>query len=148
METYGISAGSKLSFGTMTGTSFPTSWTDLAGCTQIPDIGSAPETVETTTLDNLKFRTYIKGLQDTGGALAFPFNLEHPSTTANINTIAGLDEDTVYGWKITYASGVEIKFTAKPAYNFNAVGVNELESFTLNLIPETEFDITIPNTSF
>ena len=141
---FNISAGSKLSYGSLTtGGEFPSTYTDLKACTQIPDIGGAPDTVETTTLDNEKYRSYIKGLQDLG-ALDFPFNLENPAATANINVIAGLDEDTTYGWKITYASGITIEIKSKPSFSFNAVGVNEIETFTLHLVPEEEPTVTIP----
>lgn len=147
LGTYGISAGSKLSYGALgSGGTMPSTWTDLLGCTEIPEIGGSPDTVESTTLDNLKYRTYVKGLQDLG-TLDFPFNLEKPAASANINVIAGLDEDTLYGWKITYASGITVTFKAKPSYSFNAAGVNELESFTLHLIPVSEPTITVPNTS-
>ena len=35
----------------------------------------APETLESTTLDELEFKTYVKGLRDLGGSLEFTFNL-------------------------------------------------------------------------
>lgn len=144
LGNYTISAGSKLSYGALgTGGAYPSTWTDLLGCTEIPEIGSAPDTVESTTLDNLVYRSYVKGLQDLG-ALDFPFNLEMPSATSNINVIAGLDQDTIYGWQITYASGITVKLKSKPSYSFNAVGVNEIESFTLHLVPTTEPEVTVP----
>ena len=144
---YGISAGSKLSYGQLGAQgAMPTSWSDLIGCTEIPEIGGAPDTVESTTLDNLKYRTYVKGLQDLG-TLDFPFNLESPAATANINVIAGLNADVVYGWKITYASGITVTFKSKPSYSFNSTGVNELETFTLHLIPEGEPTISVPTAS-
>ncbi|MBR4610201.1 MAG: hypothetical protein IKO38_07115 [Erysipelotrichaceae bacterium] len=144
---YGISAGSKLSYGSLGAQgAMPTSWNDLIGCTEIPEIGGAPDTVESTTLDNLKYRTYVKGLQDLG-TLDFPFNLESPAATANINVIAGLNADVVYGWKITYASGITVTFKSKPSYSFNSTGVNELETFTLHLIPEGEPTISVPTAS-
>ena len=147
LGTYKISAGSKLSYGALgAGGAMPSSWTDLLGCTEIPEIGSAPDTVESTTLDNLVYRTYVKGLQDLG-TLDFPFNLEQPATSANINVIAGLTATTVYGWKVTYASGITVTFKSKPSYSFNAVGVNEIESFTLHLVPEGEPTITVPTAS-
>lgn len=144
---YKISAGSKLSYGNLgTGGAFPSTWTDLNGCTEIPEIGGAPDTVESTTLDNLVYRSYVKGLQDLA-TLDFPFNLEVPDSSANINVIAGLDKDTLYGWKITYASGITVQIKAKPSYSFNAVGINEIESFTLHLVPEEEPTITVPTAS-
>lgn len=143
---YKISAGSKLSYGELNNGAYPSSWIDLKGCTEIPEIGGAPDTVESTTLDNLVYRSYVKGLQDLG-TLDFPFNLEIPAASSNINVIAGLDKDTLYGWQITYASGITVKIKSKPSYSFNSVGINEIESFTLHLIPEEEPTITVPTTS-
>ena len=145
---YKISAGSKLSYGSLgTGGALPATWNDLKGCTEIPDLGSAPENVESTTLDNLVYTSSVPGLIDPG-TIDFPFNLELPAAASNINVIAGLDADTVYAWKVTYASGVTVTFKSQPRYSFNAVGVNEIESFTLHLTPdESGLTITVPNTS-
>lgn len=145
MPEYRISAGSKLSYATITDGTVGT-YVDLVGCTQIPEIGQAPDTVDSTTLDDLVYMTSVPGLINLGN-LDFPFNLEHPAATANINVVAGLDKDTIYSWKVTYASGVEVVFKARPRYSFNAVGVNELEAFTLHLSPEDGLTITVPTAS-
>lgn len=142
---YGISAGSKLSYATITGGVVGT-YNDLKGCTQIPDLGSTPEAVDSTTLDDLKYKTSVAGLIDLG-TIDFPFNLEHPAATSNINVIAGLNESTTYAWKVTYASGVTVTFKSKPRYSFNAVGVNELETFTLHLTPEDGLTVNVPSLS-
>lgn len=139
---YKISAGSKLSYATSkTGT-----YNDLKGCTQIPQLLASPESVDSTTLDNLKNKTSVPGLQDLG-QVEFPFNLEVPETDANINVIAGLDSDTTYFWKVTYASGITVTIESKPSYYFNEVGVNEIESFTLVLTPENDLDVVVPKAS-
>lgn len=144
LGSYRISAGTKLAYGALgTGGALPSTWTDLLGATEIPELGSAPEMVDSTTLDNLKYTTGVPGLIDLG-TIDFPFNLENPSATANINVIAGLAEDTVYGWQVTYASGIKVAFKSKPRYSFNAVGVNEIESFTLHLTPEDGLTVTLP----
>lgn len=145
---YKISAGSKLSYGALGAqNAFPTSWTDLKGCTEIPELGSAPQNVDSTTLDNLTYTSSVPGLIDLG-VIDFPFNLEQPATGSNINTIAGLSQTTEYGWQITYASGITVKFKSYPRYSFNAVGVNQIESFTLHLSPDEDgLTITVPTTS-
>lgn len=145
---YKISAGSKLSYGELGAQgALPSSWTDLKGCTEIPELGSSPQNVDSTTLDNLTYTSSVPGLIDLG-TLDFPFNLEQPATGSNINTIAGLSQSTVYGWKITYASGITVTFKSYPRYSFNAVGVNAIESFTLHLTPdESGLTITVPSAS-
>jgi hypothetical protein len=52
----------------------PEAFTWLKGAKSLPEMNSEPETIESTTFDELQFRTYIDGLQDTGGALAIGFN--------------------------------------------------------------------------
>ena len=147
LGSYKISAGSKLSYGALgTGGAFPSSWTELVGCTEIPEIGSAPDNVDSTTLDNLKYNTAVPALIDLG-TLDFPFNMEIAQTGANINVIAGLDEATVYGWKVAYSTGVTVQFKSKPRYSFDAVGVNAIQAFTLHLTPEDGLTITVPTTS-
>ena len=46
----------------------------IIGAKSLPEMNSEPETIESTTFDELQFKTYIDGLQDTGGALSFGFN--------------------------------------------------------------------------
>lgn len=48
---------------------------DLEGVKSIPSMNPAPETLETTTLNETEYKTYIDGLKDLGGALEFTFNL-------------------------------------------------------------------------
>lgn len=54
----------------------PTSgYTRIKGIKSTPSLNPSPETLETTTLDELEYKTYIDGLKDLGGALEFTFNL-------------------------------------------------------------------------
>ena len=54
----------------------PTSgYTKLHGLKSTPSLNPAPETIESTTLDETEWKTYVSGLKDLGGALEFTFNL-------------------------------------------------------------------------
>jgi len=59
---------------TVAGTMPTTGYTALTGIKSIPDLNPEPSNLETTTLDELEWRTYIPGLKDPGGALAFGAN--------------------------------------------------------------------------
>ena len=48
---------------------------DLKGVKSIPSMNPSPETLETTTLNETEYKTYVDGLKDLGGALEFTFNL-------------------------------------------------------------------------
>lgn len=59
---------------TTAGTRPTTGYTVLTGITSIPDLNPEPSNLETTTLDELEYRTYIPGLKDVGGAIAIGAN--------------------------------------------------------------------------
>ncbi len=50
-------------------------YTDLTGVKSTPNLNPSPDTLETTTLNETEYKTYIDGLKDLGGALEFTFNL-------------------------------------------------------------------------
>ena len=52
-----------------------TGYKQLIGVKSTPSLNPAPETLETTTLEETEWKTYIDGLKDMGGALEFTFNL-------------------------------------------------------------------------
>jgi len=66
-------AGIKVSYAveSTAGTRPTTGYIHIPGIKEIPDMNPTPDTLETTTLDNLDFKTYINGLKDLGGALSF-----------------------------------------------------------------------------
>ena len=50
-------------------------YTRIKGVKSTPSLNPAPDTLETTTLDETEYKTYIDGLKDLGGSLEFTFNL-------------------------------------------------------------------------
>ena len=51
-----------------------TGFEKLTGVKSIPDLNPEPSSLETTTFDETEWKTYIPGLKDPGGALAFTAN--------------------------------------------------------------------------
>lgn len=60
---------------TTAGTRPTTGYVDLVGVKSTPSMNPSPDTLETTTLNETEYKTYIDGLKDLGGALEFTFNL-------------------------------------------------------------------------
>ena len=60
---------------TSAGTRPTSGYTRITGIKSTPSLNPSPETLETTTLDETEYKTYIDGLKDIGGALEFTFNL-------------------------------------------------------------------------
>lgn len=79
-------AGIKLYYGESTVTSgvpaIPTEWTEIPDITGVPAMASSPESIETTTLAETQYKTYISGLQDLGGSFEFPANMTPELVTA------------------------------------------------------------------
>lgn len=57
------------------GTKPTTGYTYIPELKSIPEMNPEPSLLETTTLDETEFRTYIAGLKDLGSALTFTANL-------------------------------------------------------------------------
>lgn len=60
---------------TTAGTRPTSGYKRIYGIKSTPSLNPAPDTIETTTLDELEYKTYVDGLKDLGGALEFTFNL-------------------------------------------------------------------------
>ena len=50
-------------------------YTDLPGVKSTPSLNPAPDALESTTLNETTWKTYVQGLKDLGGSLEFTFNL-------------------------------------------------------------------------
>ena len=67
---------------TTAGTRPTTGYTRIKGIKSTPSLNPSPDALETTTLDELEYKTYIDGLKDVGGAIEFTFNLTEDLITA------------------------------------------------------------------
>lgn len=80
LSTAGIQL--KYAVETTKGTRPTTGYKRIYGVKSTPSLNPSPETLETTTLDETEYKTYIDGLKDLGGALEFTFNLTEDLITA------------------------------------------------------------------
>lgn len=60
---------------TTAGTRPISGYTDLPGIKSTPSLNPAPDALESTTLNETTWKTYVQGLKDLGGSLEFTFNL-------------------------------------------------------------------------
>lgn len=77
-------------------------YTDLVGVKSIPSLNPAPETLETTDLNQTEYKTYIDGLKDLGGALEFNFNLTQD--------LVDMWEDMMEAYEATKATNKSVWF--------------------------------------
>lgn len=110
---------------------------------EIPEMNPEPETLETTTLSETEFKTYIEGLKDLGGALSFLANFTTDLETAWTALVTAYKTAQTSGLSIWF----EIKhpkleksvfFTGQPS----AMG---LPAMSVNSVLETNLYITPTN---
>ena len=80
LSTAGVTVGYAVE--ATAGTRPTTGYTLIPDIKEIPEMNPEPETIETTTLAETEFKTYIEGLKDLGGALSFLANYTTELETA------------------------------------------------------------------
>ena len=82
-----------------------TGYTEIPDIKEVPEMNPEPETLETTTLAETEYKTYIEGLKDLGGALSFLANY-----TTELETVWG---ELVSAYKAANAEGKSVWFEVK-----------------------------------
>ena len=73
------------------GTRPTTGLTKIPEVKSIPSFNPAPETIDSTTLEETEYRTYVQGLKDLGGALEFGANITAELITAWASCVSAHD---------------------------------------------------------
>ena len=68
----------------------------------MPSFNPAPETIESTTLEETEYKTYVPGLKDLGGALEFTANLT--------DDLVDFWEDLLDEHATAFAAGIDVWF--------------------------------------
>lgn len=123
-----------------------TTYTDLAGLQEIPDIGGKVDKIEVTTMKDTSKR-YIQGLSDPGD-LAFKFLYANGATTDAFRVLKGLEAAAVpVAFEVGFPDGTKIDFTAYVQVSLNGVKTGEVLGFTLNLTINSAFSVVNPSGS-
>ena len=113
-------------------------WAQLIPVKEIPDLGAAPDNLETTTTSDAA-RTYIPGIQE-NDVLTFTANY----TSADYTLLSGL-RGTKYAFAVWFGdSGADGKFSFAGYIDVyvNGGGVNEVVDMTITITPATVIDDT------
>lgn len=120
-----------------------TGYTIIPDIKEIPEMNPEPETLESTTLAETEYKTYIEGLKDLGGALSFLANYTTELETAWGALVEAYETASAAGKSVWF----EVKhpkldksvfFTGQPS----AMG---LPAMSVNSILETNLYITPTN---
>ena len=123
----------------------PTSgYTDIPGIKSIPSLNPTPDNLETTTLNETEYKTYIPGLKDLGGALGFTFNVSQAlkdgwDTLVTADTAARAAGKRT--WFLIEVPGLDegLYFPGQPsAMGLPEMGVNEVAETENSITPTGE----------
>lgn len=131
-----------------TGTS-SVSYTKLLDIKEFPDLGGAPEMLDTTTLTN-KMRTYIPGIQ---GSEAMTFTANYDSSDYQaLKALEGLNEKyAVWFGGTENTNGAPTPTGANGKFSFEGslsvfvagAGVNAVRDMTITIAPSTDITFSV-----
>ena len=140
LSTLGVAVG--FAFGAKDSTARPTTnYTIITDIKDVPDFNPAPDTLETTTLINEQYKTYIHGLKDLGGDLAFTANftqeLFNLYETASTGILARYKSGLPMWLVIDHPVLTKSLFVnvAPSPLGLNAMSVNSVAEVTLHFAP-------------
>lgn len=126
---------------TTAGTRPTTGYKRIKGIKSTPSLNPSPDALETTTLDELEYKTYIDGLKDVGGAIEFTFNLTEELITAWDELMEAYEAGKVAGkatWFTIVVPGLtnSFYFTGNPsAMGLPETSVNSVLEITNYITP-------------
>ena len=136
-------AGMMLAYCIGSATSAPTSgYTQIPEIKSIPSFNPAPETIQSTTLMETEYHTYVEGLKDLGGALEFGANLTEDliSVWASANTAHDSMASTSAMWFAVIHPKLNnaVLFQGDPApLGLNEASVGAMAETTLYITPNS-----------
>lgn len=120
-----------------------TTWAKLIDIKDFPDLGSAPPTLDTTTLSDAA-HTYIEDIMDSGGNLEFTANYSK-SDYSTLEALKGTELDLAVWFGASESNGVitpdgsDGKFTFKGQLSVykKGAGVSAVQEMGISIAPST-----------
>ncbi len=141
LSTAGVTVGYAVE--ATAGTRPTTGYKVIPDIKEVPEMNPEPETLESTTLAETEYKTYIEGLKDLGGALSFLANY-----TTELETVWG---DLVEAYQTAKATSKAVWFEVKHPQLEKSVfftgqpSAMGLPAMSVNAILETNLYITPTN---
>ena len=108
--------------------------TRVYGLASTPDFGGEPNTIDSTTLDNTEYETYVLGLQSVS-VLGYEINMmaviSENKGIHNLSLLKGLGTKVPVRWILKKASGVTFVYDAVLRIQYNADEQSAIEKFTI-----------------
>lgn len=127
-----------------------TTFQKLVDIKDYPDFKQAPDTVQTTTLSDL-MHTYIPGLDDPGGAMAFTANYDG-NVYSTLEGLKDVEQDLALWLGGTESGGVATPTGSDGKFDFKGYvtvrltgkGVGEVREMEIDVIPSSAITFTAP----
>ena len=137
-----LANGTKLGYKKKSGS--PSTYTDLTGLKEIPEMGTEPEKVENTCLSD-KVKKYENGIGD-AGELEFKFKYENSSETSPYRVLRKAQEDgEILSFEETLPDGTKFNWDAQVSVKLGGGGVNGVIEFTLKMALQSEITVVDPS---
>ena len=114
-------------------------YTKLVDIKDFPDLGGAPEMLETTTLSD-SMQTYIPGIQ---GSDALEFTANY--TKADYDKIVALEGEQSFAIFFADEGASKFYFKGYASVRVNGGGVNEVVGMTISIAPSSAITTSEPN---
>ena len=105
-------------------------WEKLIDIKSFPDLGGAPELLETTTLSD-DARTYIPGIRETSESFDFTANYDS-EVFATLNGLDGSQK-----WSLTFSDGSGYTWKGSVSVSVNEGSVDAVLEMTISVTPST-----------
>lgn len=137
-----LANGTKLGYKKKSGE--PSTYTNLAGLKEIPEMGTEPEKVENTCLSD-KVKQYEYGIGDAGD-LEFKFRYENSSETSPYRVLMkAQDDNEILSFEETLPDGTKFHWDAQVSVKLGGGGVNGAIDFTLKMALQSEIEVVHPS---
>lgn len=136
-----LANGAKLGYKAKTGS--PTTYTDLPGLKEIPDIGTDAEKVDNTVLTD-SHKKYELGIGDLP-EMTYKFKYDNSTATSPYRLMRNFEKNgTVLAFEETDADGSKIQYDAQVSVKRTGGGVNGAIDFDLTMIVQSDITYVDP----
>ena len=120
-----------------------TTYTNLPGLKEVPEIGVEPEKVDNTCLSDT-VKQYENGIGDAGD-LEYKFKYVNSAATDSYRVLRKAQEDgDVLDFQEKLPDGTTFSFTAQPSVKLGGGGVNGAIEFTLKMALQSSITVADP----
>lgn len=138
-----LANGTKLGYSKTAPSGSSTSYTDLPGLKEIPDVGADPEKVDNTVLTD-KHKVYEKGIGDLP-EMTYKFKYDNTKADSPYRTLRKADQDgTVLYFRETDPDKTTLDFGATVSVKRTGGGVNGVIEFEVTMTVQTDITYTDP----